>query len=152
MWVKCAKGANGKPRMTKLYMCWRNMKHRCLSPKHNYYHRYGGRGIKICKEWREDFAKFREWAIQNGVAKGLTLDRIDNDGDYEPSNCQWIPQAAQGRNRSVNKLTERDAERIRNSDLSDSVLAKHYGVWASHITRIKSGEMWAPLPNGDQGR
>ena len=58
-----------------------------------HYDRYGGRGIKVCDEWENDFQAFYNWAMSNGYRDDLTIDRIDNDGDYEPSNCQWITQA-----------------------------------------------------------
>ncbi len=69
------------------------MKQRCSNPAATKYDRYGGRGITVCDEWREDFQTFYDWAMANGYSDDLTIDRIDNDGDYEPSNCQWITQA-----------------------------------------------------------
>jgi len=75
----------------RLYDTWTNMKQRCLNPKNKKYNSYGGRGIKICNEWLNDFMNFYNWAMANGYKKGLTIDRINNDGNYEPLNCQWIP-------------------------------------------------------------
>jgi hypothetical protein len=69
------------------------MKQRCVNPNKQHYEHYGGRGITVCDEWREDFQTFYDWAMANGYSDDLTIDRIDNDGDYEPSNCQWITQA-----------------------------------------------------------
>lgn len=74
---------------TKLYGVWQALKQRCLNPVHKSYHRYGGRGIKLYQEWLE-FVGFRDWALTNGYQEGLSIDRINNDGDYEPSNCRWI--------------------------------------------------------------
>lgn len=74
------------------------MEYRCERPHHKQYKDYGGRGISICPEWK-DFNKFYEWAINNGYEKELTLDRNNNDGDYEPSNCSWTTMAEQGKNR-----------------------------------------------------
>ncbi len=77
-------------RYTRIYRTWINMKQRCLNPKEMHYKRYGGRGIKICQEWIKDFNSFYKWAISSGYKENLTIDRIKNDGNYEPSNCQWI--------------------------------------------------------------
>lgn len=77
---------------------WENMHKRCNNPNDSHYHSYGGRGIKICDEWY-DYDNFREWALKNGYDKNLTLEREDVNGDYEPSNCSWIPMADQARNK-----------------------------------------------------
>lgn len=76
----------GKPRT---FIIWNGMKYRCLNPKSDSYQSYGGRGIKICEEWL-NFEKFHDWAINNGYSDELSLDRIDNDKNYEPSNCKWV--------------------------------------------------------------
>lgn len=82
----------------KLYSIWEAMKQRCCNPKSKYYPRYGGRGVIICEEWREDPARFVEWALQAGWREGLQLDRIDNEGGYEPANCRFITQQQNLRN------------------------------------------------------
>ena len=76
------------------------MKNRCLNKKDEYkYSRYGGRGIAICEEWL-DFDAFCEWALSSGYAEDLTLDRLNNDGNYCPANCRWVPMSIQSKNRS----------------------------------------------------
>lgn len=75
---------------TKLYRAWKNMKGRCFRPSATHYHRYGGRGITVCDRWKDSFENFRDWALASGYKEDLTLDRKDEDGDYTPSNCQWI--------------------------------------------------------------
>lgn len=91
---------------SKLYKVWQGMKTRCYNPKFMYYCNYGGRGITICDEWLNDFKAFYDWAINNGYKEGLTIDRINNDGNYEPSNCRWITRAEQNRNqRKTNNRT-----------------------------------------------
>lgn len=91
---------------TKLYHLFYGMKQRCYNPKHESYHRYGGRGITICDKWLNDYMSFYRWSMKNGYKPGLTIDRIDNDGNYEPDNCGWITQKEQTRNTSRNtKIT-----------------------------------------------
>lgn len=85
---------------TRLHAIWGNMKARCYNDNNKEYHRYGGRGIKVCEEWCNDFIKFNEWAISNGYREGLQIDRIDNDGNYEPSNCRWVTKKENGNNTS----------------------------------------------------
>ena len=85
-----AKRTHGDSRGTRLYRIFNNLKTRCTNPKATYFHRYGGRGISICQEWKDSYEDFRKWSMANGYADNLTIDRINNDGNYEPSNCQWI--------------------------------------------------------------
>lgn len=80
------------------------MKNRCTNPNADNYPFYGGRGIKVCDEWRDDFIPFRDWAISSGYADNLTLDRINNDGNYEPSNCRWETHLNQCNNTRRNHL------------------------------------------------
>lgn len=74
---------------TRLYHIWRDMKLRCYNEKQVGYKNYGARGIKVCNDWKNDFKAFYAWAINNGYNETLSIDRINNDGDYEPSNCRW---------------------------------------------------------------
>lgn len=83
---------------TRIYSIWHHMKDRCLNPGHVAYKRYGGRGISICEEWLDPEA-FYQWASVSGYRDGLTLDRIDNDAGYCPSNCRWATPKQQANNR-----------------------------------------------------
>ena len=83
---------------TPLFNQWCSMRRRCTDPKNRMYHRYGGRGIRFCKEW-EQFEPFKEWALAHGWKEHLALDRIDNDGDYCPENCRWVTQRENNRNK-----------------------------------------------------
>ncbi len=74
---------------TRLYRIWTSMKTRCTNPKSKTYDYYGGRGIGICSEWMDDFSTFHNWAINNGYAEELTIDRINGDRNYSPDNCRW---------------------------------------------------------------
>lgn len=89
---------------TRLYNIWHGMIQRCCNPNSCHYKRYGQRGIKVCDEWRNSYIVFREWAHKNGYKENLSLDRKDNNGNYEPSNCRWATVEQQGRNRRNNRL------------------------------------------------
>lgn len=90
----------------RLYSILKNIKSRCLNPNHNSFKDYGGRGITICDEWlgRNGFTNFYNWATQNGYQDNLTIDRINVNGNYEPSNCRWITMANQQKNKRNNVL------------------------------------------------
>jgi hypothetical protein len=81
-----------------LYWVWANLKQRCSNPNHPEYRNYGGRGIKVCDQWR-DAASFLVWAGSAGWEPGLQIDRIDNDGDYEPDNCRFVTAKVNANNR-----------------------------------------------------
>jgi len=94
----------------KLFSTWVRMKSRCLKKSNPDYFRYGGRGIKVCEEWINGFPAFYEWAINNGYADNLEIDRIDNNGNYEPSNCKWSTKKEQANNRRNNRLVTINGE------------------------------------------
>lgn len=104
---------------TRLYAIWNNMKARCTNPKTEGYERYGGRGITICNEWINDFTSFLEWAMENGYNDELTIDRIDSNGNYEPSNCRWATKKVQSNNRSSNRIVEINGNRKTLAEWSD---------------------------------
>lgn len=87
------------PMRRKIYTAWKNIKMRCYDPKIPGYKNYGARGIKMCDEWFNNFEAFYEWSLANGCEPGLTIDRIDNDGNYEPDNCRWVTQTVNANNR-----------------------------------------------------
>lgn len=92
------------PRFQPLYQVWNGMIQRCENQNRESYPGYGGRGIAICNEWRRDFWAFQNWAVAHGWRKDLAIDRIDNDGNYEPHNCRFVTGRVNSRNRRSNRF------------------------------------------------
>ncbi len=88
---------------TRLYRLWADIKSRTLNINTKVFNDYGGRGITICEEWKNDFKSFYDWAMSNGYSGRLSIDRINNDGNYEPNNCRWATQTIQTRNQRIQK-------------------------------------------------
>lgn len=100
----CWKDENTKKRETvhgscgtKLHRVWLSMRQRCNNPRNKSYPDYGARGIQVCSEWNE-FSAFKEWAQESGYSEGLTIERLDVNGNYCPANCTWIPRSEQNKN------------------------------------------------------
>lgn len=106
---RAAKTTHGLSRVP-LYSVWRGMMHRCYDASHIHYHRYGGRGINVCDKWK--IPKFFIEDMSPTYSKGLTLDRIDNDGPYEPGNCRWATPEQQNSNKSNNVYFTHDGQTL----------------------------------------
>ena len=87
-------------RKTRLYGIWANIKTRCYNHNDSHYERWGAKGVTMCEEWRNDFKAFYDWSMSHGYADNLTIDRINNDGNYEPNNCRWVELCEQSKNRT----------------------------------------------------
>lgn len=120
---------------TRLHGLWRNVKDRCYNPRNKDFHNYGGKNVKMCDEWRTDFVSFYNWANANGYKEGLTLDRIDYNGDYCPENCRWATWLQQANN------TRRNIHATINGEVKTvSEWCRIYGVnYRSVQSRIYKG-------------
>ena len=132
-------------RGTKLYKIWRNMKSRCLNKNRENYQYYGGRGITIYPEWL-DFIPFRDWALKNEYREDLTIDRKDINGNYEPSNCQWIPLKENCQKKRTTKLNMQIANEIRKlyktEKYTQKELAERFNVGQAQISKIIKNDRW----------
>jgi len=132
-----------------LYNSWCGMKARCLNPASPKYARYGGRGITVCDEWK-DITGFYAWAIEAGWKQGLSIDRIDTDGNYCPENCRWITMSENSRKKRTTKLTMQDATSIRlrlDDGENAHALAKEYGVTHGTVWFIQ--KRFTHVPEGE---
>ena len=97
---------------TRLYRIWTNMIDRTENPKNHCFNIYGGKGIKICEEWRHDFSKFRDWANKNGYQDDLSIDRIDGNKGYYPDNCRWATPTEQANNVNRNHIIQYSGKKM----------------------------------------
>lgn len=125
--VKYKHGLTG----TRIYRIWMGMRGRCNNPNNCEYHNYGGRNIKVCPEW-DDAKEFADWAFSHGYADNLTLDRKNNDGNYEPNNCKWSTNIEQGSNTrktvhlTINGITDSIAGWSRRTGIDAKVINWRY--------------------------
>lgn len=143
----CARCSNnlrkthGKSR-NRVFKIWQGMKARCYNPNNKAYHEYGGRGIKLCDEW-QDSTKFIEWALANGFDENKTgeecsIERIDVNGDYEPSNCTWVTKQRQARNKQNTRYATYNGKRMPIRDIADIV-----GISATNIIQRMDKYGWS---------
>lgn len=118
--------------------CWYNMVKRCNNPDSHRFYDYGGRGISVCDEWL-DKEIFIRWSIENGWRRGLTLDRIDNDGNYTPENCRWTTHKQNSRNVRRNLQTMFRGRVILNSEIADTLCRETSIKRVTILARLRDG-------------
>lgn len=139
-------GATKKDNLERLYRIWVGVKNRCNNKLGNRYKDYGGRGIMICSEWISDYPKFKEYCISIGYADNLTIDRIDNNGNYEPNNIRFVTRGENSRNKRSSKLSMDKAKEIRFlkqvDGWSTNSLSEKFGVGQGVIRKVINNEAW----------
>lgn len=123
---------------TILYHKWKGMKERCNNPNAQPYQYYGGKGVRVCAAWENDYPAFKAWAESAGYQDGLSLDRIDPNGDYCPENCRWVILSEQSRNKTTNIKISIDGKTKTLAEWSRDFGIKYGTAWR----RIKIG--WEP--------
>lgn len=124
-----------------LYMVWSAMKKRCLNQKDISYKSYGGRGISVCDRWLHSFSNFIADMGERPFPKAQ-IDRVNNNGNYEPGNCRWVSPAKNCQNRRSNKITERDVYFIRHSTLKGVELSKLLGISRDNVSCVRRNKTW----------
>lgn len=107
---RIGKASKHGKRKERIYSTWCKMKERCCTETSSSYSNYGGRGISVCGEWKNNFQTFYDWAMANGYSDDLTIDRIDVNGNYEPSNCRWVTHKEQANNTRKNRFITHNGE------------------------------------------
>lgn len=128
---------------TRTYSCWQRVLGRCYNPKNKDWKYYGEKGITVCDKWKNDFREFLK--DMGECPKGLEMDRINSDGNYEPSNCRWANETVQSRNRSIIKLSMQKARDIRllcQAGFTLLLVGKVFGVSKQIISKIKNNLLW----------
>lgn len=123
---------------------WGGMKQRCNNPNNKQYHNYGGSGVSVCEEWNS-LRLFILWAESNGWIKGLTIDRINPKGNYEPNNCRFLTRAENNRNKTNNKLNWDKVKEIRigcEGGLPQSFFVKKFKIHHSTISNVITRKTW----------
>lgn len=117
---------------SRLYNIWMKMRCRCKNPNDIDWHLYGGKGIRVCREWDESFESFRDWALNNGYSKELSIDRINGNKNYCPENCRWATAKEQANNISRNHIINYQGKEMTLSEAAD-IAAVSYGTLKRRI-------------------
>lgn len=110
---------NDPVKFKRLYRIWCGMKQRCYNKNSKAYKDYGERGIQVCENWIDNYREFERWALKNGYNDDLTIDRIDNNGNYEPCNCRWATRLQQNKNRRNNVYITYNGNKILLKDYAE---------------------------------
>jgi len=132
---------------TRLYRIWKCMNTRCYNRNRKEYKNYGGRGIKLCNEWRgkNGFQNFYDWAMSNGYRDGLTIDRVDTNGNYEPSNCKWSDYFEQANNRRTSITLLYEGKEVTPTELSEITGMSINTIYGTHRERnVTDFTDWKP--------
>ena len=145
----CIKGhtTHGISGKNKIYFMWHDMKTRCYNPKSDRFSCYGKRGISVCDEWRRDYKKFHDWVIDNGWEKGLQIDRIDNDGNYEPANCRFVSNKINSRKRQNTVWVNLNGKKLCFAEACEILKLDRRAYKAIHIL-MKSGKSFKTSVDG----
>ena len=141
---KTRKDKNTGVYQTRLYQILQKMKSRCNNINNDAYEYYGGRGISVSEEWTQDFKSFEKWSISNGYKDDLTIDRINNDGDYEPSNCRWVSRKIQQRNqRKLRKNNTSGARGVskHNNGFIVQITVDNKSIYLGHTENVFEGAL-----------
>lgn len=134
------------PHKRFIYGIWKGIRRRCYDTKDKRYNRYGGRGISVCKEWKENPIAFVEWALSHGYKRGLQIDRINNDGDYSPENCRFVTNKENHHNSTGCKISQEQAEQIRiiyaKGNIKQVDLGNMFGISQQVVSKIVNYKLW----------
>jgi hypothetical protein len=134
----------------KLYGVWAGMKRRCTNPNTKYYSYYGRRGITVCDDWSADYAAFRDWALSAGYSIGMSIERIDVNGNYTPDNCKWIPLSEQNANKRWSVKIEYQDKLYTTKELSEIAGLKERTVRERYNRGLAVEEIINPILKKNQ--
>jgi len=128
-YARAVKSSKIRTKNQHLYKVWYNMLARCTDSQDESYPNYGGRGIHVCAEWQNDFYAFQSWALGHGFSPELTIDRIDNSGDYAPDNCRWATYTEQNNNYRRNVIISFNGEQHTIAEWAKIIGVSHALIW-----------------------